>query len=91
MECVSLGKVALFIPLPWASGDEQYTNAKFMENAGSAVIIKQSHLTPELLADTIDIMMNDKALWAKAQAFKKTIPRDGAKKVVSVLASVLPV
>lgn len=41
IEVAALGKSAIFIPLPWASGDEQYKNADVLRRNGGASIIRQ--------------------------------------------------
>ena len=89
-EVAITGKVAVCIPLPWAAKNEQYHNAKFLEAAGSAVILEQKDLTSGSLADTIDRMMSElKTRTSSATALSKRIPRDGATRFVNVIEKVL--
>ena len=90
MELAARGAIALFVPLPWASGNEQYTNAKYMETAGSAHVIQQRNLTRDVLISTINRMMsNTKNMILAAEKFTSSVPRDGADKLVDVVVDVL--
>ena len=90
MELAARGAIALFVPLPWASGNEQYTNAKYMEAAGSAVVIQQRDFTRQTFIDTVHRMIGDaKMLESAAARLTRSVPRDGAEKLVDVVADVL--
>ncbi|MBP9814466.1 UDP-N-acetylglucosamine--N-acetylmuramyl-(pentapeptide) pyrophosphoryl-undecaprenol N-acetylglucosamine transferase [Candidatus Woesebacteria bacterium] len=90
MELAARGAIALFVPLPWASGNEQYTNAKYMETAGSAQVIQQRNLTRDVLISTINRMIsNAKNMKLAAEKFTSSVPRDGADKLVDVVVEVL--
>lgn len=90
-ELAALGKIALFIPLPWAGGNEQYKNAKMLEDAGSAIIASQEGLTLEKLLKNIHILMHDRKKYEKnALEFAKFYPRNGASKIVSEIISSFP-
>ncbi len=39
-----LKKNALFIPIPWVTHNEQYLNAKVLENIGNAHILEEKYL-----------------------------------------------
>ena len=52
-ELCAAGLPALFVPYPGAVDDHQTANAGPMAEAGAAVIIQESELTPEALADTL--------------------------------------
>ena len=58
-ECCHLGRPAIFIPLPGASGDEQTANARIVEAAGGAVLLPEATLTPERLLETIRSLLGD--------------------------------
>lgn len=53
-EVLAIGKRALFIPLPWAAGNEQEKNARLLADAGLAVVLGQESLTPDILVSHID-------------------------------------
>ncbi len=44
---------SLFVPIPWVTRNEQYTNAMILQEKGFATIIEQAHCTPEVLLEEI--------------------------------------
>lgn len=90
MEVAALGKIAVWIPLPWASEYEQQSNAEFLVHAGSASMIDQASFTPTSLVDAVTSMMEKRHEYTSAaERLAKTIPRDGADRVVDVLYTLL--
>jgi len=58
-EILALGKLAILIPIPWASHNEQFRNAEFVANTGLGYIIKQNeNLTAEKIYQTILLSFN---------------------------------
>jgi UDP-N-acetylglucosamine--N-acetylmuramyl-(pentapeptide) pyrophosphoryl-undecaprenol N-acetylglucosamine transferase len=55
-EVAAIGIPAIFIPLPNAIDDHQSANAKYLTEAGAAILLKQSDLTAENLATQIEIL-----------------------------------
>ncbi|MDO8451478.1 MAG: UDP-N-acetylglucosamine--N-acetylmuramyl-(pentapeptide) pyrophosphoryl-undecaprenol N-acetylglucosamine transferase [bacterium] len=85
-EIAACGKIALFIPLPWAGGNEQYHNAKFLKDAGSAKILLQDTCTKETIRQAIDdLLENARDYRAHAAEIQKRWPNDGAERVVRAL------
>jgi UDP-N-acetylglucosamine--N-acetylmuramyl-(pentapeptide) pyrophosphoryl-undecaprenol N-acetylglucosamine transferase len=67
-ELCAVGLPALFVPFPGAVDDHQTANARPMADAGAAVIIDQSMLSPEVLAGQLREWLSDRqALEAKAE------------------------
>lgn len=90
LELASVGVPAIFIPLPWAANNEQYYNARFMEKTGSAKILPQQSLTPQLLVDTVSHVFGHIATYGKAaKKLSTNIPRDGAVKFADAIESAL--
>jgi UDP-N-acetylglucosamine--N-acetylmuramyl-(pentapeptide) pyrophosphoryl-undecaprenol N-acetylglucosamine transferase len=58
-ELASLGKPAVLVPLPGSAGGEQEANARALEKEGGAVVLLQSDLTPDSLADTVCGLIQD--------------------------------
>lgn len=86
LEIQSMGKAAIFIPLPWAASNEQEENARRLENFGSAVMIKQDELTPKLLLNTIDsIFENFEFYERKARVAQRELILDGAKRLTELI------
>ncbi len=72
-ECLHLGRPAIYIPLPGASGDEQTVNARLVEAAGGAVLLPQDSLTPDRLLDAVRRLLADPAA-LKAMGEKRPEP-----------------
>ncbi len=58
-ELANLGKPSVLVPLPGAAGGEQEANARALESAGGAVVLLESNLTPDALADTVCALIVD--------------------------------
>jgi len=71
-EITAAGLASILIPYPFASDDHQTVNARSLEKAGAAVMIKQEGLTGALLAGEIRRLYND------AQAMKSMRERSKA-------------
>jgi len=52
-ELAVTGTPALFIPYPFAAGDHQTHNARFVESKGAAVMLPQNRLSGQALRDQI--------------------------------------
>ena len=79
-----LGKVAILIPLPHAASGEQEANAQILEKAGSAIILNQKDLTPQILKQKIDYVFKSLPKFQKnAQTFSQTLPKSASKALAS--------
>jgi UDP-N-acetylglucosamine--N-acetylmuramyl-(pentapeptide) pyrophosphoryl-undecaprenol N-acetylglucosamine transferase len=82
-ELTACGKPAILIPLPTAIYDHQAKNAKVMEDAGAAVIIRQAQLSGERLAQLLAGMLDDprklRAMSAASLSLRRT---DAAEAIV---------
>ncbi len=79
---------AIFIPIPWVTHNEQYYNAKVLEDLGLAEILPQGVLNPEILVQKISKMIEKvraKKLKIKNHALDKFFVKDGAKNIVNHL------
>jgi UDP-N-acetylglucosamine--N-acetylmuramyl-(pentapeptide) pyrophosphoryl-undecaprenol N-acetylglucosamine transferase len=89
-ELAALGKVSIFIPLPWSGGGEQEANARYVEKHGGNVTLDQETLTSDRLFLVIYESVNRmRDLQNRADNFAKTISRDGAARIVSFLMRLL--
>jgi UDP-N-acetylglucosamine--N-acetylmuramyl-(pentapeptide) pyrophosphoryl-undecaprenol N-acetylglucosamine transferase len=52
-EIAAAGVASVLIPYPHAVDDHQTANARFLANAGAAVLVPQSELSPERLAEVL--------------------------------------
>lgn len=57
-ELAALGKAAVLIPYPHAADDHQTANARNLSDRGAAILIADSDLTPELLCQTIQALID---------------------------------
>jgi UDP-N-acetylglucosamine--N-acetylmuramyl-(pentapeptide) pyrophosphoryl-undecaprenol N-acetylglucosamine transferase len=89
-EITAAGKPAIFIPFPQAADDHQTKNAQAVANAGGAVLMPQSVLTPEKLARAIVELFADRARLAdmarKAKAMSRT---DAAGRVAEIAVGLI--
>lgn len=58
-ELALLGKPSILIPLPGTSSDEQTRNAQVLADAGGAVLLPQSELTPQRLLEEVIRILGD--------------------------------
>lgn len=63
-ELALCGKPAMLVPLPSAMRDHQRLNARFFADAGAALCLEQSTLTPDIIADKIAAIIADPAIIA---------------------------
>ena len=53
-ELLALNKACVLIPIPWVSHNEQFLNAKILENKGIGVILEEQHLSGSTLVAAIE-------------------------------------
>jgi UDP-N-acetylglucosamine--N-acetylmuramyl-(pentapeptide) pyrophosphoryl-undecaprenol N-acetylglucosamine transferase len=58
-ELANLGKPSILVPLPGAAGGEQEANARALEQAGGAVVLLESDLTPVSLTDAVCTLITE--------------------------------
>ncbi len=82
---------ALFIPLPIATNDHQYCNARTMADAGAAVICRQQQATAERLAEILAPILASRETRLQMSRQARTLaPADAAQRQTDVLARYLP-
>lgn len=81
-EIAAAGRPAVLIPYPYATGDHQTSNARYMEQAGAAVIIPDAELTPARLAQEVGGLLADRSrLRAMARASAALARPDAAREI----------
>ena len=72
-ELAAAGVASLLVPFPHAVDDHQTGNARFLADAGAAILLPQKELTPEKLAGLLRELTRDKlaVMAAKARALAK--------------------
>ena len=87
-EVTAAGKPAIFIPFPRAADDHQRRNAEAIANAGAAVLIPESELTPQKLAQVVTELLSDPArLQAMAARARTLAHRDAAAEMAEMAVS----
>ena len=71
---------ALYVPYPYAAGDHQYYNAKYLADKGLSYVVRQDALTPEHLE-----MVLDADIARMSEGLRGTIAPDGAARIVDYL------
>ena len=90
MEIAMLGKMALFVPLPWAGSGEQMQNAQWLVKMGSAQVLPQKEASPEKILHNIEQMIAKKHIYIEhAKKISRLVPRDGDKRVADELMLVV--
>ncbi len=59
-EIAAHGRPAILVPYPYASADHQSANARWMEQAGAAVVVPDAELTPARLASEVQRLLADR-------------------------------
>jgi UDP-N-acetylglucosamine--N-acetylmuramyl-(pentapeptide) pyrophosphoryl-undecaprenol N-acetylglucosamine transferase len=86
-EIAAAGKPAVFVPFPRAADDHQKVNAKALVDAGAAVMMEETSLTPERLAETIASLMRDRArLQAMGVAARQMAHPNAAREIAEIAA-----
>jgi UDP-N-acetylglucosamine--N-acetylmuramyl-(pentapeptide) pyrophosphoryl-undecaprenol N-acetylglucosamine transferase len=85
-ELAAAGVASILVPFPFAVDDHQTSNARYLAEAGAAVLVQQRDLTPESLAALVAGMTPERLLdmAEKARALGKP---DAARDVAEVCKS----
>jgi len=83
-EVTAMGKVAIFIPYPFASGNHQAANAEILAAGGAAEMILQKDLSGSLLAEKIEYYASHPENLREMALRAKTFSRpDAAQRIVA--------
>lgn len=89
-EVAAAGLIGIFVPIPWASQDEQTKNAQILVKSGSAMIINQDDLTPASLSSALSVIYKDLSFFRiNAQKNKNLVRLDAAQKLASLVNNLL--
>ena len=68
-ELCAVGRPAVLVPYPYATGNHQEKNARLLEEAGGARLLRDEELTPETLGSLVkELLASPDALRAMGQA-----------------------
>jgi UDP-N-acetylglucosamine--N-acetylmuramyl-(pentapeptide) pyrophosphoryl-undecaprenol N-acetylglucosamine transferase len=68
----------VLVPYPYATGDHQTANAKWMADAGAAVIVPDSELGPERLLSEVTALLGDSGRLEAMSTASKALARPHA-------------
>jgi UDP-N-acetylglucosamine--N-acetylmuramyl-(pentapeptide) pyrophosphoryl-undecaprenol N-acetylglucosamine transferase len=87
-ELTAAGMPAVLVPYPHASAGHQLANARWMEEAGAAVIVDDSELDAERLRDEVTPLLDDPAaLQRMAEASRSIAKPDAAERIAAEILS----
>ena len=87
-ELAAVGVPAVLVPLPGAPGDHQTANARRLEAAGGAVLVRDEDLDAARLVDEVDALLEDPGrLDSMAGAARSLARPDAAAAVVDLMES----
>jgi len=85
-ELAAFSLPAILIPFPYAAGDHQTKNAEIFVRAGAALLLKESDLTAESLAQKIrELIEHPNQLRHLAEASARLAPKNAAALVVETM------
>jgi UDP-N-acetylglucosamine--N-acetylmuramyl-(pentapeptide) pyrophosphoryl-undecaprenol N-acetylglucosamine transferase len=82
-ELAQYGLPALLVPYPYASGNHQTANARWMAQAGAATVVPDAELTPERLREEIDALVADESRRAEMAAASRRLARPDAARAIA--------
>ncbi len=89
-ELAAAGLPAILVPYPHATGDHQAKNARWMAEAGAAVVIPDAQLDAERLAREVAVLLADRdRLEAMSQASRALARPDAAERIADETLALL--
>jgi UDP-N-acetylglucosamine--N-acetylmuramyl-(pentapeptide) pyrophosphoryl-undecaprenol N-acetylglucosamine transferase len=82
-EVAAHGRPAVLIPYPHAAADHQAANARWMTQAGAAVVVADGELTPERLRDEVGALLADPQRLAQMARASAGLARPDAAKDIA--------
>lgn len=85
-ELTAIGRASILIPYPYATDNHQEKNARSLENAGAAYVIRDKELTGKVLTDLIIKLISDTdSLKRMAENSRKLGKPDAAARIAKCL------
>jgi UDP-N-acetylglucosamine--N-acetylmuramyl-(pentapeptide) pyrophosphoryl-undecaprenol N-acetylglucosamine transferase len=80
-ELAAVGVASILVPYPHAVDDHQTANARYLVDAGAAVLLPQSDMTPQRLREHLDLLRQPERLIAMARCARARAQPDAAARV----------
>lgn len=81
-EVCAVGRAAILVPYPYATGNHQEKNAALLASAGGAVLLRDGDCTPEALREQVARLCADPALLREMGAKLKALDRPDSLDVI---------
>ncbi len=89
LEVAALGKPALLVPYPHATGSHQLHNAEWMARAGAAEVISDAELSGEVLGKRVMSLLDDPGCLEQMAAASAALGRrDGADRIAAEVRNI---
>ena len=82
-EIAAAGRPAILVPYPHAAGDHQTSNARWMGDAGAAVVVGDYALTPQRMRAEVDALLADPGRLRAMAAASASLARPNAAREVA--------
>lgn len=82
-EIAAAGLPAILVPYPHAAADHQTTNARWMVDAGAAIVIRDDEVTPQRLDDEVGALLKDTARLASMAEASRALARPDAAQAIA--------
>ncbi len=82
-EIAAAGKPAILVPYPFASADHQTANARWMAEAGAAIVVPDAELTSARLGSVVGALLGDSSRLAKMASASAALARPDAAQAVA--------
>lgn len=82
-ELAAIGRPAILVPYPYATADHQTKNARWLVDAGAAVLVPDSECTAERIRALVDELLGDQGRLDAMAAAARTVARPDAADVIA--------
>jgi UDP-N-acetylglucosamine--N-acetylmuramyl-(pentapeptide) pyrophosphoryl-undecaprenol N-acetylglucosamine transferase len=82
-EIAAHGRPAVLVPYPHATADHQTANARWMAEAGAAVVVPDAELTPERLRSEVATLLADPGRLQRMSAASASLARPDAAAAIA--------
>jgi UDP-N-acetylglucosamine--N-acetylmuramyl-(pentapeptide) pyrophosphoryl-undecaprenol N-acetylglucosamine transferase len=88
-ELAAIGRASILVPFAAATNNHQEINARVVEKAGGALVITESELSPEKLANVItEVLADPHRAQRMGSAAKQSATPDATKSIVDLIAKI---
>jgi len=82
-ELAAVGVASILVPYPHAVDDHQTGNARYLVDAGAAVLLPNAEVTPQRLQQELQLLQQQQRLGAMARSARAVALPDAAKRVAA--------